>query len=396
MSEIRFAIFAETSGELRIPPAHFTGIVADLSDPFGNPFFNRGGRSLAVNSDEKTLRVKPRPAEATTGDWLPSTEVSLNERWSNSASTLVVGEPVTRTITITARGLTAAQLPPLPALAANDLQTYPDQPQLDDKTSDQGVTGQRIESTAIVPTTAGTLSIPPTRIQWWDITTDQVRETTLAGRTFTVIAATNTTTGTTAAGTPSAANPVATDNTSAAATPPVEADTNLEPRLSHTLVLALIIGNALSLLVAGVFATLWWRRRQHSTGSPPSTPRQPGNTGDEGARFKAIRQAAANGEFAGLRAAILGWAAQHWPDAGIRRLRDVALMADSEALGGDLTALFAALDSRLYRPGDSSALNADALIKSLETLRRQPVGKGRRPPDLLPLYPDSGQGRITP
>jgi hypothetical protein len=224
-------------------------------------------------------------------------------------------------------------------------------------------------------------------MQWWDIATDQIRETTLAGRTFTVTAA---------AGTPSAASPLATGNILAAATPLVESNTSLEPRLSSPLVLALIIGNALSLLVAGVFATLWWRRRQRSTGSPASTPGQPANRGDEGARFKAIRHTAVNGEFVGLRAAILAWAAQHWPDAGIRRLRDVALMADSEALGGDLTALFAALDSQLYRPGDSSALDADALIKCLETLRQQPVGKTRRTPDLLPLYPDAGQGRTTP
>jgi len=43
VSEIRFAVFAEVSGELRIPPAHFSGIVTDRSDPFGNPFFSRGG-----------------------------------------------------------------------------------------------------------------------------------------------------------------------------------------------------------------------------------------------------------------------------------------------------------------------------------------------------------------
>ena len=46
---------------------------------------------------------------------------------------LKVGEPVTRTITISARGLTAAQINPYQNFSDN-FKLYPDQPKLDDQT----------------------------------------------------------------------------------------------------------------------------------------------------------------------------------------------------------------------------------------------------------------------
>lgn len=385
VAEIKFAVFAENSGELRIPPARFTGIVADRNDPFGNPFFNRSGRQMEVASEAKTIRIKPRPAQVAAGDWLPTTGLGLSERWSNNATTLVVGEPVTRTVTVTAQGLTGAQLPPLPALDASGLQTYPDQPQLDDRTSDQGVIGNRTESIAIVPTAPGTLVMPPIRVQWWDIGTDQPRETILEGRTFTVAQPATTATTTPPADRLPPANPANSGDQPADANPPPVANVAVTrgSLLSHPVVIVLILGNALCLVAAGVFAALWWRKRTHANPVAHSAEAPSDN-----AAFKPIRQAAAARDLPGLRQAILAWAAMHWPQAGIRGLREVAATAADDALRTQLTAFFLVLDNCLYGSGDATALDVDGLVKSLEVLRRQPLAKNDRQQDLPPLYPE--------
>ena len=137
VTERLYAIAPEKSGELRIPPVAFRGRLAapaqntqapgSVPDPFTNRFFGNSPfandpffgnafsgspRPLRVSSKAITVEIQPPPAAAGR-DWLPAETVTLQDSWATRPPELRSGEPVTRTITIQARGLNGAQLPSL-------------------------------------------------------------------------------------------------------------------------------------------------------------------------------------------------------------------------------------------------------------------------------------------
>jgi hypothetical protein len=85
-----------------------------------------------------------------------------------------------------------------------------------------------------------------------------------------------------------------------------------------------------------------------------------------------------------LRAAILAWAREHWQDAGIVSLRQIAERAGNE----QLRRVFRALDDSCYAPGGRPPPNPEELLAQLRTLAKIPAGERKKPGrDLQPLYP---------
>lgn len=185
--ELRFAVTPESSGQLNIP-SYLWNI--RTSNAPSNRFGMGSGRSTLhrLKTEEFNVTVKPRPPEyPAAASWLPAKSLTLSEAWSDNPPRFTVGEPVTRSITITARGLTGEQLPPITAnLVSNDFKFYPDQPEISSDTDAQGKLGARKESMAIVPTRAGELTLPAIEITWWDTQSDKLQSAILPERTVTV------------------------------------------------------------------------------------------------------------------------------------------------------------------------------------------------------------------
>ena len=363
--ETQFAIFAENSGELIIPAVRYSGI-ARLS-------FNR--KRVAVNTEEQVLSVKPQPSAVNNINWLPAHEINLSDNWGKDKPTLTVGEPVTRTITLSAQGLTAAQLPPLAIDQSPDFKLYNDQAQLEDSINTRGVIGRRVESMAIVPTKAGSLTLPEVRVQWWDTTKDSMQTSVLASVTFEVLANADSTLS-------QAIPPSVLPNTDAATVLP---GTNDQAENSWV-VLALGAANVLLALVALTFAILWWRGRGDAAGLTNGM-----NELDQApnrANLKAVHLAAAASNYAALRDAVIQWASDHWRDKSIHTLHQVATRADNEAL----ESLFQELDASLYEKSGANVGEPDinSLVRHLEEIQKLPVnGKKTKAQELLPLYPET-------
>lgn len=378
IAETKFALFSENSGELVIPPVRFSGTVPDARDPFGGSLFSRGGKPVVLHTEQKTVQVKPRPDSARGKAWLPSTGISLTEKWSNTSAQLVMGEPVTRTITIAAQGLTGAQLPPLAAADTEGLRTYPDQARIDDTVSADSVVGQRVESVALVPTRPGALTIAPTRLQWWDTDTDTWRETVLEGKTFTVVAS---------------GKPAGTDNNTVVpshvlnngltipAAPPQLSSAGGE-RTDTLLTMSLIISNGFFILCSALFAVLWWRRRKQTEIPVDEHPSTTPSTDKD--LFKTIRVSAGRGDLISLRSAIIQWARYHWGQNDLITLDQIATLANNQ----ELTQYFRELDAHLYGSAAQSTLSLDNLVTCLDTLRRNRAEQtAAQPFALQPLYP---------
>ena len=100
---------------------------------------------------EKMIKILNRPTQVPSFQWLPSSKVELTETWNGDLGELRVGEPITRTITMTAEGQTGAQINPLELPSSSDFRLYPDQAQIETRKTNNGALGVRIESMALVP-----------------------------------------------------------------------------------------------------------------------------------------------------------------------------------------------------------------------------------------------------
>src|SRR5690606_41551924 len=123
---------------------------------------------LRLRTEEQRINVLPAPASAKGAPWLPANNVELTEHSSSGTDSLKVGEPITRTITIKADGVTAGQITPLETENVEGIKLYKDQAQNDDQKSAKGVVGSRIETIAIVPTKQGVFTLPATKVRWWN------------------------------------------------------------------------------------------------------------------------------------------------------------------------------------------------------------------------------------
>jgi len=191
--ERHYAIFPEKSGSLTIPPTAFTGRVMSASGLrsksrqmdsilerfFGGNNLSNSGKRIRVRSQPLTLDVKPRPAAYSARHWLPSADLVLQDSWEEGPPEFHVGEPVTRTITLQAKGLESSHLPDISIPETDNIRLYPEQAVTENRTDGEWVFGTRRQSIAYVPSRSGRVSLPEVRIDWWDTTQQRQRSTVL-------------------------------------------------------------------------------------------------------------------------------------------------------------------------------------------------------------------------
>ena len=188
--ERRYAVFPQKSGQFNSSPVVFDGSVVEANQGGGgfmfNPF-NQSTRHLRLNSKTIAFSVKPVPAGFDSSQWLPASKLQLEEQWSENPPKFTVGEPITRTLTITANGLTASQLPALDSSKIDGLKLYPDQPTLKDSQDGNGIVGTREQKIAFIPTRPGNVTLPAIEIKWWNVNTDKEEVARLPARSITIL-----------------------------------------------------------------------------------------------------------------------------------------------------------------------------------------------------------------
>ncbi len=323
--ELRYAIFPEQSGTLVIPAQVFSGRVEQGRRSFFD--LGSGGKLVRRSTEAISINVLPKPDSFTADTWLPSRQLTLEENWSSSPEHLRVGESATRTIRIQGAGLQGAQLPPILFAPTDGLKYYPDQPQISEEEIPDGLMGIRQDSTAVVPTRAGTYLIPEIRIPWWDTQTEQVQYAVLPERKITVTAAepTNTPADTV---TPT---PAITTSPGAAVSvpPPSQGQSPFWQILS--------VVSTLGWLTTLVYL---WRRRD----SGAKEPMIPADNTSEKQAFKKLVTACASGDAASARAAVIAWATALNPHTPVASLAQVATQFGD----GEFTRELNQLDARLY------------------------------------------------
>lgn len=189
--EIRYAIFPQQSGLLRIPSLSFSATAVDTSTSGqqSSPFSSRPGRVIRVDTSEIPIQVKAKPADyPADAPWLPARHIELSEAWNPQPEEARQGAVLTRHLLLKAEGLSSAQLPPLPQPIVDGLRRYPDQAKLTNDVQDQSLVGSREEREALVPNRSGDITLPALEVVWWNTRNDQLERTQLPAHTLTVAA----------------------------------------------------------------------------------------------------------------------------------------------------------------------------------------------------------------
>ena len=352
--EQQFALFPQQSGRLTVAPAR-----AEVRLPSKSSFdpFRTGGEIRQLRSQSLFVDVAPVPAEFKGPYWLPADKVELREEWQGDLSALVAGEPVTRSLSLLAEGLTAAQLPELELIPIAGIKQYPDQAELENRRSGKGVTGERVQKVALIPGTAGRYLVPAINLPWWNLQSGKMEIATIPEREIIVSAA---------AGVSIVEPPVA------------EAQTTLQesaPAAANPFWLWLSLALASGWMLSALY---WWYRLRASNGATTS----PGEHPDLRQARKQLQQACNDSDAISARRVLLSWGQALLAP---RRISNLHQLGDT--LGVELRHEIEILNQSLYAPS-AEPWRGQALWSLCQQLEKdaqsQPDRDNAR---LLPLNP---------
>ncbi|MDZ7869004.1 MAG: BatD family protein [Rheinheimera sp.] len=354
----RYSVIPQKSGTLTLNPPFFNGEMIDRD----NSRYDYFARTKAVSAEGQplTLQVKSIP-DGQQQNWLASELVALTEEWNPAGDQLVQGEPVTRTITLTALDLADNQLPDLQLGTVAGAKIYPEQPQSRKAERKGRIVAQKVFSYAIIADKAGSLTLPEVRVRWWNTKTNQPDEAVLSAVTLQVAANPQQV---------QQAEPTAAITTAADRTPAAQIS-DWHFSYSSWLLLGLWL---LTLAAWGLWAIAATRAAQNDNTNLPRT------TGGSELRFNSrkLKQACQQHDAALAREQLLRWA-QQLIDANIESLSDLVQQLPDGALKTHIQQL----SYQGYQPAGMQ-WQGQALLEAWAHFHHQPEKNAE---GLAPLYP---------
>ena len=339
--EKRYGIYPQKSGDLVVPAQTFSGFRV-------GPGFFSTREPVLTRSKSHSVSVKARPAEFTGEHWLPATNVSMTETWIGGPPEFTVGEPVNRSIVISASGVAASLLPPLNDTVIDGAKTYQDPPVEDQTLTAEGIEATQTIVVGIVPTRPGTLQLPAIEIPWWNTQTDQLEVARIPAQTFDVIA--------------SPKNQRVYSQPENSAAPNAIPGTTIIPTAAEPFWRYAALG------VFGLWMItllLWFAqaRRMPRPAPPEERPRPI----DQGQLLKDLKSACATNDAPGAQLLTIQWGHLRYGD--IHSLQGIAKRAESD----DLVTALADLEDKLYAPDASGQWQGKSLWQAVQAIdRRKP------------------------
>ena len=348
--EKQFSIFPQHQGNLVIEPFVAEIGVANrnsrqnMFDPF-----NSNTTVKRIQSNKVSLNINAAPKSFTSNNWLPTTSLKLIEQWPQTTK-FYAGEPITRTLTLIADGLTASQLPEIKSLSIANLKQYPDKPVLKDTISGKGISSIRTEKIALIPTKAGSYTIPAIDIPWWNTKTNKIDIAHVSSRRITVLASPNSVNNQNSINNKNSLlqNPEA--KQSSTISTPISDDVNKTTKDDSNPLWLWISILFLALWVSTLF--LWWRSRKTVKIKPSNNAE---NNQSLKTRLKFLKAACNQNNPQEIKKALLHWANIVFEGNDINSLSDIEVLVD-EPISSKLKALNACLYS-----ADNNSWNAKNL-----------------------------------
>ncbi len=203
MREITFkyAMFPQRSGKLTIPAARFEGYTLSRPqkriDPFADLFGDDLSATLGFTFAEQNpvilrskpieVEVKPIPSANNGNWWLPAQDVMLADKWEPDTTEFKVGEAIHRTVYLKADGVLDNQLPELQFAPVNGIKQYPEKPATEMSADKGRVVSIMKISNVYIPSTAGKMTLPEMKVNWFDVNSQKMKTATLPAKEISVV-----------------------------------------------------------------------------------------------------------------------------------------------------------------------------------------------------------------
>jgi len=167
------ALYPQKAGQIEIPSID---IRFTTSAGFGKTEKNFEFQTRALD-----LVVKLPPG-VNPGDMVITTSsFELDYNWQPAEGAEKTGDAITLTVKRRAGDISAMLLPPLPVYRTDGLASYPQAPEVEDKTDRGDLSGERVDSITWVVENPGQYGIPGIRFQWWDPVSSELKEQIIPG-----------------------------------------------------------------------------------------------------------------------------------------------------------------------------------------------------------------------
>lgn len=403
--EKRYVISPEKSGKLHIPAASAKGRIAlsggdspklrqrlnetDMlnrffngfgNDPFfqdfGGGFFSQRSRGpskpFTVTGEAIDIEVLPVPKEFTGAAWLPAEDLIIKDSWAGEPPELKVGEPVTRILTLQAKGLAGSQIPDITIPKPQSMKSYFEKPKSETKTDGNTVYGIQHIEISYIPDRKGQAVIPEVKVDWWDVNKKMQRTFILPEWNLNVAPDLSSTAG----DKPDVGVLEAPLEENTSANQPLEKPKQLSEKKHWTI----YIITAVSIFLALIALLFFWIKRKNNRSNHHQETQPTKNINDLKA---SLLQACMNNDKTLSASLLLEVARVLWSDDSIQNLGDLAQQLNHG------TEIIKSLEQSLYR-ADSQKWDGSALATLVENGLSQKQNSTTLNDDgLIPLYPDS-------
>ncbi|MFB2726454.1 BatD family protein [Shewanella mangrovisoli] len=183
--ERTYGIIPDLPGQVNIKGATFSGDVLVESQRRGGMFGFNESRPMQAGAPSLSIQVEPAPTSFQ-GQWLVADLVALKESFPEDVKEFTVGSPITRTLTLLASNADENSLPDIAQNLPPELKSYPEKPQRQSFVRDAQIVSQYSITSAIVPSKAGTFTLPEVKVPWWNPHLKRQEMATLPARTIQV------------------------------------------------------------------------------------------------------------------------------------------------------------------------------------------------------------------
>lgn len=183
--ERTYGIIPDLPGQVNIKGATFSGDVLVESQRRGGMFGFNESRPMQAGAPSLSIQVEPAPTSFQ-GQWLVADLVVLKESFPEDVKEFTVGSPITRTLTLLASNADENSLPDIAQNLPPELKSYPEKPQRQSFVRDAQIVSQYSITSAIVPSKAGTFTLPEVKVPWWNPHLKRQEMATLPARTIQV------------------------------------------------------------------------------------------------------------------------------------------------------------------------------------------------------------------
>jgi len=162
-----YTIYPQQPGDFQLPPVEISA-----------PYASSPPQTTVAHLKLPALTFHANiPAAAQNLDYfLPTTGLTIEQKWSVPLKNLRAGDVVERTIAVTAVKMQGMLIPPLPFDAPEGIRVYAEEPSVQDQKTNRGdfVFGRRTQSAKYFVQKAGDYTLPPIELKWWNLNTNRL------------------------------------------------------------------------------------------------------------------------------------------------------------------------------------------------------------------------------